>query len=255
MLIDLTNITFTIPVKIDQPDRLSNVKMVVEYLRKHFDTNIIIGEADHDPLLESYAKKHDCQYYHFISEHEPLIHRTKLLNDMYKMATTDYVANYDADVILPIDNYIKAYGLLKQHDVVYPYGGDFYFLDKKEKRQFEDGEELSSFTNVEHIHRNSFGGCLFMNKDKYLSIGGENENFISWGPEDRERITRITKMGLKVTRIPGTLYHLYHNVSINSRIPHKHTDTNRIELQKISLMTKSELTHYFNSICICMFMW
>jgi hypothetical protein len=32
---DLSDVTFTIPVKIDQPDRVRNIKICIEFLRKN----------------------------------------------------------------------------------------------------------------------------------------------------------------------------------------------------------------------------
>ena len=51
---------------------------------------------------------------HFIAQ--------KFLNDMVMESTTDFVVNYDTDLILPISSYINAVQMLKgEYDVVYPY--------------------------------------------------------------------------------------------------------------------------------------
>ena len=49
MKYDLKDITFTIPVRIDTPDRLYNINYTVEYLLRNFDTNIIIYENGPEP--------------------------------------------------------------------------------------------------------------------------------------------------------------------------------------------------------------
>ena len=41
---------------------------------------------------------------------------------MLAMVDTDVVANYDSDVLLPIDTYVKAQRCVSEYDLVYPYG-------------------------------------------------------------------------------------------------------------------------------------
>jgi tryptophanyl-tRNA synthetase len=54
------------------------------------------------------------------------------------------------------------------------------------------------------------------NKERYLTIGGENENMVSWAPEDVERYWRASMFGLSIERTPGTLYHIDHFRGNNS---------------------------------------
>ena len=42
MKYDLKDITFTIPVRIDTPDRLYNINYTVEFLLRNFNNNIIV---------------------------------------------------------------------------------------------------------------------------------------------------------------------------------------------------------------------
>ena len=44
----------------------------------------------------------------FVQSHEPLFHRQKVLNEMIMETQTKIVVNYDCDVILPIQSYVKA---------------------------------------------------------------------------------------------------------------------------------------------------
>ena len=40
--LDLKDVTFTIPVRIESEDRKRNLKTVIQYMVHHLDTNIII---------------------------------------------------------------------------------------------------------------------------------------------------------------------------------------------------------------------
>ena len=59
--------------------------------------------------------------------------------------------------------------------------------------------------------RPSCGGAFIVNREQYLSIGGENERFVGWGPEDAVRLHRCKILGLGALWLQeGALYHLYH---------------------------------------------
>ena len=56
----------------------------------------------------------------------------------------------------------------------------------------------------------SIASTLINRTSSYKKMYGENENFVSWGPEDVERYVRAVKMGLKVARVPSYIFHLEH---------------------------------------------
>ena len=65
----------------------------------------------------------------------------RYLNEMLAMVETDVVANYDSDVLLPIDTYVKAQEMCKnEYDLVYPYGQGMW-----QKQIFADDELVSDF--------------------------------------------------------------------------------------------------------------
>ena len=213
-MINLKHVTFIIPIKIDSQDRLRNYRIIIDYLTKEFDTNIIVGESDqisHKELLDI----HPSIEYHFIHNESELFHRTRILNYMTKISKTNIICNYDTDVIFPTQQYLDAIQLVEDgKTLVFPYGGKFLdvpttLFDKLIEKDFINIGEL------EVCHPNSLGGAFFFDKEKYGSIGWENENFISWGWEDNERIVRLTKMGHQWGRTNGVLYHLNHERTLN----------------------------------------
>ena len=130
MKIDLTNTTFIIPLRIDTGDRLRNVILSTSYLLHNFDTTVMIKEVDSERRFETFAlpiieRLVDTSNLVHIFEKDTrtddAFHRTKVLNDMVMESSTDIVVNYDTDLILPIDSYIKAAQMLKEYDVVYPF--------------------------------------------------------------------------------------------------------------------------------------
>ena len=115
--IELTDVTFVIPVMYDHPDRQQNLELCVKILQKNFDTNILIGEqkAMHFEYLSQ-----SCDYLFF--EGMTVFHRTKMLNEMFRHAKTPIIFNWDADVIIaPVQVMEAVLKLRSGIEMVYPY--------------------------------------------------------------------------------------------------------------------------------------
>ena len=115
-MIDLKDTTFIIPVKIESDDRLRNVITVCCFLLENFDTKVIIKEVDKDPVFEGLAFPQISEYVEdsiknlthiYEVPDDSVFYRMRYLNEMLAMVETDVVANYDSDVLLPIDTYVK----------------------------------------------------------------------------------------------------------------------------------------------------
>jgi hypothetical protein len=76
----------------------------------------------------------------------------------------------------------------------------------------------------------------------------ENEKFISYGPEDKERGLRFKMLGYKVEWLNNLVYHIEHSRGINSSNNNPHIQNNHLLLRMINSLTKSQLTDYYNKI-------
>lgn len=244
--IPLRNTTFTIPVSYDHPDRQENLELILYSLLSQFDTTVIVGEqgGNHFEYVSEF-----CEYVHF--EGMNLFHRTKMLNDMARLAQTPYVVNYDCDVILPPMQILESvWRLSTGADVVYPYGGDFWHVPRAPYlAEVSKDCDVGIFAKVKcRKTENSVGGVIFANREKFFEVGGENENFVSHGEEDKERFDRFKKLGLKVERVEGEIFHLEHWRGINSHsTQHSHGRTNQLEWQKVKRMNAKDISTYVNS--------
>ena len=126
----MRNLTFLIPTRIETEDRLRNIISSVTYLLKHTDAKVIVKEvAPHNTFLfrglSEVKKRVDTSNLTSLYEesNDPLFCKSKVLNDLIIESDTKFVANYDADCILPVESYHQAYYALDsgQADVVYPY--------------------------------------------------------------------------------------------------------------------------------------
>lgn len=248
MTLDLKDVTFTIPFRYDSPERLRNLRTVIAYLNKYFDTNIIVCEEAAERKFTDVGKFE----YMFIQSNNPFMHRTRCLNLMAKKATTPFIVNYDTDVLLPIRQYVESVFTLRKNtfDMIYPYEGRFVnfippFLDQIVEKISLDG---ITEQNGHLIHPNSVGGAIFWNKNKFIECGMESEVFFGWGFEDNFRYVVANRLGMRVHRVPGILYHLNHPSSINSANTSSEAyKRNEAEFHRINGMDANMIRNYIKT--------
>lgn len=244
---DLRDVTFTIPVRCEHDDRKNNLELVVCFLQKYFHTNIIIAEQDLTPKLQFMSKF--CQY-RFFQSGKREFERTKLLNTMAHMAQTPIIVNYDTDVLFDPEQIIAAVKNIRSGEVdgCYPYDGRFVRIDRKNFTELQKTISIEPLINIpikEHEREQvSYGGAIFWDKESFLQGGMENQNMVSYGPEDYERYDRFTKLGYKVGRVPGVLYHINHFVGPNSSGSNPFFKHNTSEWEKIKSFSPDELKKY-----------
>lgn len=250
---DLSDVTFLIPVKIDSESRLENLYAVTAYLNKFFKTNIIVGEMDSESKIDIDFLPECCEHY-FIENNEVLMHRTHLNNVLLDKASTPICAIYDTDVVFPVEQLVEGVEMLRKNQahMVSPYNGIFRCVTNMFKPIFGKILDPLFLRYNEEIFPNgserSYGGAVLFDKASYKDAGNENEFFTSWGPEDIERVKRMTILGYKVRRVQGSLFHLPHDRLDNSGYQSNDDYLRFIEeYLKICNMNKQELRSYINS--------
>ena len=250
---NLEDVSFLIPIKVDSIDRLKNIKASTSFLNNNFKTNIIVMEVDKIQRINP-SDLPDGIHYSFKRTDNPRLFRTQINNEMIKMCTTRFFALYDADVIVPVRQINEAVKMLRKGDcnIVSPYDGSFLNVDRLLKEIFikvQDDFFLSANKYKAHISsKRSFGGCVFLNRARYIAAGMENENLTSWGPDDIERVKRMQIFGFKTARVKGCLFHLEHDRKIDSGY------NGRIEYEELMLkylaisdMNSSELLNHIET--------
>lgn len=213
--IDINDVTFIMPVKIDSLSRLENLLSGVQYLNLNFETKIIIAEYGTTSKIPLERLPLSCQYF-FVKHDEELFHRTKAINDSVKHSKTEIIAIWDADVVIPPLQVLEAVEAIRsnQADCVSPYDGSFVNVSSAIRIMFTKFIDLNTITKnrkkISLITKRSWGGALILKSEVFLAIGGENEYLESWGPDDIERVQRLLILGYRLKRIKGELFHLEH---------------------------------------------
>ena len=271
---DLKKCTFIIPLRIETKDRMRNIVTTLIYLTRIFDTNIIVKEVDKEsiylrevkPLLEEALKPEmlSCINHIFEQSDEFTFHRTKILNDMLWMVDTPVVANYDSDIILPLESYINATNMIIKEwvhpdaeggipvKIVYPYGfGDYQWQchvgDNEVTNFINSGFNFEYFNGHMRQWDAKYGFCQFVDTEEYRKLGGENENFIAYGYEDDERYFRFNLLS-SVARINDYVYHLEHGRTKNSWFNNPHCEDNKKLWENLKVKGKESLLKYYKNV-------
>lgn len=248
MKTDLRDVTFIIPFYKDSKERLENLKCVIEYIYKDFNTNVEVVDSSKQRAYIYPDFPDDCYNENclltwnddLVSAANEIFHRTKVINHGIKHADTPYIAIYDTDVIFKPEQIIEAVEKLRAGaTLVYPYSGDFVDINRS---YIQDGVviERESFT------KESVGGACFLNREDYFKCGLENCNYKSWCPDDVDRYHRVKTLGYKIERVEGKCWHINHPASPNSGV-NKFTQANNAEWIKIKEMNKEQLTEYIST--------
>lgn len=254
--INLLNATFTIPVSYDSKDRKENFDLNLKLLMQDFDTNIIVGEQGSFRFNKCFEDiklpMGKYSYRHFSDMKE--FHRTKMLNDMAIEAKSPVVINWDADVVVPPMQIIEGYRALQDDfaDMVYPYDGRFARVSRdiwyRRIMSLSDiGVLAGTYFQGMGSGDYSVGGAVMWDAQAFVEAGMENEYMISYAPEDAERVHRAKKLGFRVKRIGGVLYHIDHVRGINSQTGHALYKENAREFSKIEKMSVEALREYVNT--------
>jgi hypothetical protein len=251
--LDLTDCTFIIPVKIDSEDREKNFRFVMKYFYDKFNTNIIITESSHnDDLVLKNIYSDILKKTNTILIEKPdekYFHRTRYLNEMLKMSKTKITVNYDVDVFMPIHNYWEAKIKINEGcDLVYPFDvGNFQLEVPQEYRDEIINQDICKIDLKRLLlNRSEYGHVQFFNTESYKKGFGENEEFISFGPEDQERYYRFNKLGYKAEHLKNKfVFHLNHTRGKDSISNHKHYQQNVNIWEKIKKMSDKDLLKYY----------
>ena len=247
---NLTDITFLIPIRLDSFSRLENLLLSVNFLQKHFDTNIKVLEACkyNNEILSKLLP--DNVEYKFVKDRDPVYHRTKYQNMLLEGVETPYIAIWEADIIAYPEAIIECVEKLRKNEaeVAFPYNGtvmnvcsilrDCYAKTKDLHVLHRNTEKMKTLYNRTDL----VGGAIFLNKEAYIKAGKDNECFYGWGDEDFERIYKWKALKYSIYRSDIHLYHLHHNRSSNSQyISPFYRKYTRSIIAKTSMKSKEEI--------------
>ena len=225
----------------------------------HGDSAVIV--PDFSAITRDFVSRTTITYER--REEDSPFHRTRYLNEMLDKVDTKYVVNHDADVIVPVKSMSRALHILRFWDntpFVYPYEhyekGNYQIRvgsHEKIRDRIANACFTGDLTDVclsGEIMRWSaaYGQSIFCETAFYKAVGGENEEFISWGAEDVERYTRFVKSNAGVARCEGGyVFHLEHPRGADSSWKNPNFMNNEHLWTKLQAMDGPELIEYYKN--------
>jgi predicted glycosyltransferase involved in capsule biosynthesis len=274
----MNNTTICIFFRKDNGKRVQNLFTIIDYYAQAYNeiVDIIIYYeyttiAD-DEVLKDLTSKKNCKV--ILSHGNPNGWNKSIgYNQCALLARTPILCFNDVDVIVDIQQIITAENYLLENTgsgLIYPYDGRFLCVDAELKEKFiqtlKSGgcipalSQLQSFepaTNqinakTQHVfvgHNNSPGGIVMAKKDNFIKFGGYNPNFLGWGYEDSEILSRARALSFTCGRImSGPCWHLDHTDNKSSK---KETqlfhEQNRLECAKVEAMSLEQLNQYIKT--------
>lgn len=256
--IDLKNFTFIIPVKIESEDRKRNAEVVLNFLNSNLDTNIFIYEAGSEVIPSIFEiTSENIKYFYEDLDSDAPFHRTKYVNHLIKEVRTEFTVNYDVDVILDLGVYKNLNKKMVDNniDLLYPYGLGEYLRNVNNiclDSLIENINHCDNFYNTLYSNyaasRTHTGHCQVFKTESYIHGGMEDENFISYGPEDQEKLYRFSTLGFKVEHLDGAyINHIEHSRTPDSSDQNAFFHHNWAIFNKIQGMSIEEYWQYVNS--------
>lgn len=246
---NLKDCTFGINIRFTTEDRKRNIRIVIEHILKHLDTNIVVAEEDKESVFPSIIPTikgwddNRCKYI-FIKSDNEFMGKTIAFNRIFYEVNTPIYVLQDADVICSPEMYLEAAERIRNKKSVfcYSFDGNCYNIPENIIPLFEKDLDYNVLNhgNTNKFSDRSPGGSIFINSESYVIAGMDNENMKAWGYDDDERVTRFKKLGFIVERVKGTLYHINHERTKNSTQSGQ-TNKNMLELRRISSMGNDEL--------------
>jgi len=257
--IDFNNkVTFIMPFYYDTDDRLENVNLSLEYLYKHVNAPIIIGEMGSDSSFQyDLHKRKDNVSYKFYDE--DIFSKTKLINNLVKEVNTEFFCIHDVDIFLTRNQLRECLEHVKHDllDVIIPYNGLYLEIPRKFKKQIlnlKDIKELDNQCSYRFLkeHYLGTGACIFFRRDSFIESGMMNQFFKKWGQEDDEVVYRMFTLGNNIIRMKTNdpIHHLMHEIDKKGFGYQEHNLSNiqQEEFRRIKAFTYGEMRIYANKL-------
>jgi FkbM family methyltransferase len=250
--IDLSDVTFITTFKYDHPDRIENLDIFMDQLGA-YKTNILIGEMGGQIVKEKYPKNYvDLNFI-------KVFHHTRSNNILAALAKTEIVINIDCDIVVPPNQIYEAVKMLRNgYEFVFPYEGIFVRVGNGSNDRNQDYIKLIKeagdigilkgieFFGMSSDNIESHGGVFGFRKGVYFKYGGDNENYVSYAPEDTDRAYRFRTLS-KYGRVSGSLYHLNHFCGVDSTNMNPYFNASVKEWGKVRAMNKKQLLAYIKT--------
>lgn len=222
------------------PDRLNNLKRVLDWINCFGGVEVIVIEQDSHSKISHLNLK--CR--HIFLKSKELYNKSWSFNVATKYAKSNVIVFGDSDLIMDPNRFIDGLRLLDQYEMVNPYSSVVDLDGNESSMQFEQMVLINRPGRGENDHQKVplCGGICMFRKESINKIGGWSEDFIGWGGEDDFQSVKV-KNFLSYKELPNKCYHLFHNRTQPDMPAYQR---NLQLLQTLSNLSKEDLVKYTN---------
>jgi len=223
------------------PERLNNLKTVLEWINGFTGVEVIVVEQDKHSKIREFNLK--CKHI-FLKSKMPF-NKSWGFNVGMKYSNSNVIIFGDSDLVMAPEKFIESINLLSQYEMVSPYNSVIDLTTQ------ESSLPITRLSTIDRPGRGETdiqkvplcGGICIFRKSAVEKIGGWDQKFIGWGGEDDFQSIKV-KNFLTWTESSGKCYHLYHERTAPDM---KWYQRNLQLLQKLEAMSKEELHKVINS--------
>jgi len=260
-ILNLSNASFLVSVRLETNERLKNLKMTTQFYRDNLaNCEFCFVEADSQPRMEENGLLSKNDKY-FFWDYSSLFKRGECLNKASKLSTRDFYICIDTDVIVDPQALCESIEIINNYDIgiMYPYNGRFMYTTKQYKNFVLKHvinikrlkADLNSRAKQVCVHPESLAGCFIIKKDVFEKINGFNPNFIGWGYENDELVERMHKLDYTIERIgynESCLWHIFHECKDTSpKDKQPNIKENELLCKMVTDMSSSEVKDYIKT--------
>lgn len=247
--IDLSDVTFVVPLYVESEDRLRNLGIVLRFIARHFRTRVLViedtGKGAGGPAKDI-ASGLGFEHFAVAGNDSPYFHKTWMVNHGIEESTTPMVVVHDSDIVMDRLQYVLARDVIRDGaNVAFPYNGTVIDVPAENFVTFSQSLDAGSFDPLApgngYPGIEAHGGAVFFSRHAIDMSGGFNETIVAWGLEDREMIERLEKLGMPTQRGDGPLFHLRHARTVNSDETHPFWTANVRILDAVREMDRTAL--------------
>ncbi len=242
-------ITAVIPVRLDCPERLTNLWAVTHYLLDQLQfEQVIVVEADTRPRVLGCIEHARIRWHYIQVSSTWAWNKGRVVNCALPFVNTRLLALWDVDGLLRPQAIAQAVDLLltNQIDYIIPWSRLLYL---KPDAPLIDTVRAGQWIEPELAHADAtsvsnMGLINLTTTALFRHIRGFNELFHGWGGEDSELIARVSRLGYRVMRLELDAAHLHHPRTSSS----PNAEFNKLsqgELDRVAGMDLAGVRAYF----------
>ena len=184
------------------PDRLNNLRRVLDWINGFANVEVILVEQDKHSKISHLSLK--CKHI-FIKTDKPY-NKSWGYNVGLKSSNTNIVIFGDADTILDPNKLIESIQSLDKYEMVSPHNSIIDLFPNEGNTQYDDILKIIRPGRTTSL----CSGISIFRKAAIQKIGGWNESFIGLGGAD-EFLSHKVKNFLTSNVLPISVYHFFHN--------------------------------------------